>query len=394
MFNQYTYGLGTAKSCIRELFEFGLQRAAVVGRENVFDFSIGNPSIPAPASVNAAAIDIIQNEDSLLVHGYSSAPGFMDAREAVAKELADRTGTAVSGNDLYFTCGAAPALIAVCSALHVNNDTEILGIAPFFPEYRPFIESTGSKFVYVPADTKEFQIDLEKLEAMINANTQAVIINSPNNPSGVVFSKETLTKVAEILTKKSEEFGRPVYLISDEPYRELVYDGVEVPWVPSVYKDTIVCYSYSKSLSLPGERIGYVYIPAGMTDAKEVFATVAGASRVLGHVCPPTLIQRVVARCAYEKPDLAAYDENRKVLYNGLKEIGYECAKPDGAFYLFVKAPGGDGKAFSEKCKEYNLLVVPSDDFGVEGYFRLCYCVSKDMIERSLPVFAEVLKTY
>lgn len=392
MVNQYTYGLGTAKSCIRELFDFGLQRAAIVGKENVFDFSIGNPSIPAPAAVNAAAMDILQNEDSLLVHGYSSAPGFMDAREALAKELAERTGTAISGSDLYFTCGAAPALIAVCKALHLDENTEILGIAPFFPEYRPFIESTGSKFVYVPADTKDFQIDLVTLEKMINKNTQAVIINSPNNPSGVVFSKETLEKVADILTKKSAEFGKPIYLISDEPYRELVYDGVEVPWVPSIYKDTLVCYSYSKSLSLPGERIGYVYVPAGATDAKAVFAAVAGAARVLGHVCPPTLIQRVVARCAYEKPDLVAYDENRKLLYNGLKEIGYECAKPDGAFYLFAKAPGGDGKAFSEKCKQHDLLVVPSDDFGVEGYFRLCYCVSKEMIEKALPVFAKVFK--
>ncbi len=392
MYNQYRYGLGTASSCIRELFEYGLQQAAVVGKENVYDFSLGNPSIPAPVAVNAAAVDIIQHEDSLLVHGYSSAPGFADARDAVAKELAERTGTEIHGSDLYFTCGAAPALIAVCSALHIDANTEILGIAPFFPEYRPFIESTGSKFVYVPADTEQFQIDLQTLERMINPNTQAVIINSPNNPSGVVFSKETLQKVADILTRKSQEFGKPIYLISDEPYRELVYDGVEVPWVPSIYQDTIVCYSYSKSLSLPGERIGYIYVPKNMTDAKAVFATIAGASRVLGHVCPPTLIQRVVARCAYEKPDLEAYDTNRKLLYQGLKKIGYECANPDGAFYLFAKAPGGDAKAFSEKCKQKNLLVVPSDDFGVKGYFRLCYCVSKEMIEKALPIFAEVFE--
>ncbi len=387
MYNKYNYALGSARSCIRELFEFGLQRAAIVGRENVYDFSLGNPSIPAPKAVNEAIVDILNTEDSLLVHGYSSAPGFMDAREAVAAELSERTGTAVSGNDLFFTCGAAPALIAVCKALHIDSETEILGIAPFFPEYRPFIESTGSKFVYVPADTKNFQIDLAALEAMINKNTQAVIINSPNNPSGVVFSKETLEKVADILARKSEELGKPVYLISDEPYRELVYDGAEVPWVPSIYKDTFVCYSYSKSLSLPGERIGYVYVPAGMTDARELFAAIAGAARVMGHVCPPTLVQRAVARCTHEKPDLAAYDENRKLLYNGLREIGYECAKPDGAFYLFAKAPGGDAKAFSEKCKKYDLLVVPSEDFGVDGYFRLCYCVSKETIIGALPLF-------
>ncbi len=387
MYNKYNYALGSARSCIRELFEFGLQRAAIVGRENVYDFSLGNPSIPAPKAVNEAIVDILNTEDSLLVHGYSSAPGFMDAREAVAAELSERTGTAVSGNDLFFTCGAAPALIAVCKALHIDSETEILGIAPFFPEYRPFIESTGSKFVYVPADTKNFQIDLAALEAMINKNTQAVIINSPNNPSGVVFSKETLEKVADILARKSEELGKPVYLISDEPYRELVYDGAEVPWVPSIYKDTFVCYSYSKSLSLPGERIGYVYVPAGMTDARELFAAIAGAARVMGHVCPPTLVQRAVARCTHEKPNLAAYDENRKLLYNGLREIGYECAKPDGAFYLFAKAPGGDAKAFSEKCKKYDLLVVPSEDFGVDGYFRLCYCVSKETIIGALPLF-------
>ncbi len=392
MYNKYNYALGSARSCIRELFEFGLQRAAIVGRENVYDFSLGNPSIPAPKAVNEAIVDILNTEDSLLVHGYSSAPGFMDAREAVAAELSERTGTAVSGNDLFFTCGAAPALIAVCKALHIDSETEILGIAPFFPEYRPFIESTGSKFVYVPADTKNFQIDLAALEAMINKNTQAVIINSPNNPSGVVFSKETLEKVADILARKSEELGKPVYLISDEPYRELVYDGAEVPWVPSIYKDTFVCYSYSKSLSLPGERIGYVYVPAGMTDARELFAAIAGAARVMGHVCPPTLVQRAVARCTHEKPNLAAYDENRKLLYNGLREIGYECAKPDGAFYLFAKAPGGDAKAFSEKCKKYDLLVVPSEDFGVDGYFRLCYCVSKETIIGALPLFKKAFE--
>ncbi len=393
MYNQYSYRLGSETSGIREIFEYGLQQAAIVGKENVFDFSLGNPSIPAPTSVNAAIMDMIQNEDSLLIHGYSSAPGFLDARNAVAKELAERTGTNIQGTDLYFTCGAAPALVSVCKALHIDQHTEILGIAPFFPEYRPFVESTGSRFAYVPADTKDFQIDLKTLESMIHEHTQAVIINSPNNPSGVVFRKETLEQVAAILTKKSAEFGKPIYLISDEPYRELVYDGIEVPWVPSIYKDTIVCYSYSKSLSLPGERMGYIYIPSDMTDAKEVFAAVAGASRVMGHVCSPTLIQRVVARCAYEKPDLEAYDNNRKLLYHGLKKIGYECAYPDGAFYLFVKAPGGDAVAFSEKCKQKNLLVVPSDDFGVKGYFRLCYCVAKETIEKSLPIFEEVFSS-
>ncbi|NCB50787.1 MAG: pyridoxal phosphate-dependent aminotransferase [Clostridia bacterium] len=390
MFNEYTYGLGTTRSCIRELFDYGLKQAAIVGKENVYDFSIGNPSIPAPQKVNEAIIDIVSTEDSLLVHGYTSAPGIEELRTAVAEELAGRMGVEIKLSNLFFTCGAAPALTATLKALHIGPETEILAIAPFFPEYRPFVEGTGSKFRFVPANTKTFQIDFESLEAMVNKNTQAVIVNTPNNPSGVVFSRETLKKLGEILGKKSAEFGHPVYLISDEPYRELVYGDIEVPWVPSIYKDTIVCYSYSKSLSLPGERIGYVCIQDQVTDGKALFAAVAGAARVSGHVCPPSLIQRAVAICAYEKPDLEAYDANRTLLYEGLKKIGYECAKPDGAFYLLVKAPGGDAYAFSEKAKYKNLLIVPSDDFGVPGYFRLCYCVSSETITKSLPVFAEV----
>jgi len=390
MFNEYTYGLGTTRSCIRELFDYGLKQAAIVGKENVFDFSIGNPSIPAPKKVNESIIDIVRTEDSLKVHGYTSAPGLEELRMAVAEELTGRMGMEIKPSNLFFTCGAAPALTATLKALHIGPETEILAIAPFFPEYRPFTEGTGSKFRFVPANTKTFQIDFESLEAMVNKNTQAVIVNTPNNPSGVVFSRETLMRLGEILGKKAAEFGHPIYLISDEPYRELVYGDVEVPWVPSIYKDTIVCYSYSKSLSLPGERIGYVCVPDQVTDAKALFAAIAGASRVSGHVCPPSLIQRAVARCAWEKPDLEAYDANRILLYEGLKKIGYECAKPDGAFYLLVKAPGGDANAFSEKAKYKNLLIVPSDDFGVPGYFRLCYCVSRETIERSLPIFAEV----
>jgi len=389
MYNQFTYGLGTAKSCIRELFEYGMQQAAIVGKENVFDFSIGNPSIPAPESVNEAIISITQNTDSLLLHGYTSAAGYNGVREAVAAELTERMGMVIRPQNLTFTCGAAPALVSVLKALNIDSESEILAIAPFFPEYRPFTLGSGSVFRYVPADTKSFQIDMDKLESMLNEHTQAVIVNSPNNPSGVVFSRETLDKLGKLLEKYGVKFGHPIYLISDEPYRELVYGGAEVPWVPSVYKNTIVCYSYSKSLSLPGERIGYVCVPDCVEDSAELFAAIAGAARAIGHVCPPSLIQRVITECAREMPDLKAYDENRGLLYDGLKKIGYECAKPDGAFYLFVKAPGGDAKAFSEKCKKKNLLVVPSDDFGVEGYFRLCYCVSRDKIERSLPVFAE-----
>lgn len=392
MYNKYTYGLGTTRSCIRELFEYGLKQAAIVGKENVYDFSLGNPSIPSPKKVNESIIDIVEHEDSLAVHSYTSAPGYDGVRKAVAEDLTARMGMEIKPSNLYFTCGAAPALVTVMRALNVDSATEVLAVAPFFPEYRPFVEGTGNVFKYVPADTKDFQIDLASLENMLTAHTQAVIINSPNNPSGVVFSRETLEKLAAILTKKSEQFGHPIYLVSDEPYRELVYGGAVVTWVPSVYKDTIVCYSYSKSLSLPGERLGYICIPDQLTDAKEIYAACAGAARVIGSVCAPSLIQKVVARCAGERPDLEAYEVNRTILYEGLKKIGYECAKPDGAFYLFVKAPGGDAKAFSDKAKAQNLLIVPSDDFGVEGYFRLSYCVAKKTIEDSLPIFAQIFE--
>lgn len=389
MFNKMAYGLGSVRSYIREVFEYGRQQAKIVGEENVFDYSLGNPSIPAPEKVNESIINTLKTESSIKVHGYTSGPGDDCIREAVAKNLTERFGKVIRPANLFFTCGAAPALMTALTAL-ACEDSEVIAIAPFFPEYKPFIESSGNKFVMVPADTTSFQIDLAALESLVNEHTQAIIINSPNNPSGVVFSKETLEKVGAILGAAAEKYGHPIYIIADEPYRELVYDGVEVPFIPNVYKDTIVCYSWSKSLSLPGERIGYVMVADDVTDSKELFAAVAGAARMLGHVCAPSLIQRAVAECCAIMPDLEAYDVNRNLLYNGLTEIGYECAKPQGAFYLFVKAPGGDAMAFAEKAKKKNLLIVPSDSFGVPGYFRLSYCVSKEMIERSLPAFKEV----
>ena len=389
MFNKTAYGLGSVRSYIREVFEYGRQQAKIVGEENVFDYSLGNPSIPAPEQVNESIINTLKTESSIKVHGYTSGPGDDCIREAVAKNLTERFGKVIRPANLFFTCGAAPALMTALTAL-ACEDSEVIAIAPFFPEYKPFIESSGNKFVMVPADTTSFQIDLAALESLVNEHTQAIIINSPNNPSGVVFSKETLEKVGAILGAAAEKYGHPIYIIADEPYRELVYDGVEVPFIPNVYKDTIVCYSWSKSLSLPGERIGYVMVADDVTDSKELFAAVAGAARMLGHVCAPSLIQRAVAECCGIMPDLEAYDVNRNLLYNGLTEIGYECAKPQGAFYLFVKAPGGDAMAFAEKAKKKNLLIVPSDSFGVPGYFRLSYCVSKEMIERSLPAFKEV----
>ena len=389
MFNKTAYGLGSVRSYIREVFEYGRQQAKIVGEENVFDYSLGNPSIPAPEKVNESIINIINTESSIKVHGYTSGPGDDCIRQAVAKNLTERFGKVIRPANLFFTCGAAPALMTALTAL-ACEDSEVIAIAPFFPEYKPFIESSGNKFVMVPADTTNFQIDLAALESLVNEHTQAIIINSPNNPSGVVFSKETLEKVGAILGAAAEKYGHPVYIIADEPYRELVYDGVEVPFIPNVYKDTIVCYSWSKSLSLPGERIGYVLVADDVTDAPELTAAVAGAARMLGHVCAPSLIQKAVALCCDIMPDLEAYDVNRNLLYNGLTEIGYECAKPQGAFYLFVKAPGGGAMAFAEKAKKKNLLIVPSDSFGVPGYFRLSYCVSKEMIERSLPTFKEV----
>ncbi len=389
MFNKTAYGLGSVSSYIREVFEYGRQQAKIVGEENVFDYSLGNPSIPAPEKVNETIINILNTESSIKVHGYTSGPGDDSIREAVAKNLTERFGKVIRPANLFFTCGAAPALMTALTAL-ACEDSEVIAIAPFFPEYKPFIESSGNKFVMVPADTTSFQIDMAALESLVNEHTQAIIVNSPNNPSGVVFSQETLEKVGAILGAAAEKYGHPIYIIADEPYRELVYDGVEVPFIPNVYKDTIVCYSWSKSLSLPGERIGYVLVPDDATDSAELFAAVAGAARMLGHVCAPSLIQRAVAACCDIMPDLEAYDVNRNLLYNGLTEIGYECAKPQGAFYLFVKAPGGDAMAFAEKAKKKNLLIVPSDSFGVPGYFRLSYCVSKEMIERSLPAFKEV----
>ena len=395
MVNQTCHQLGTAPSVIRELFAYGLQQAAVVGKENVFDYSLGNPSIPAPAKVNQAICDIIHEVDSIQIHGYSMAAGFDAARQAIADNLNQRFALGVKASELFLTCGAAPALISVIKALAVTPDSEIMAVAPFFPEYRPFVESNGAKLVVVPADTKAFQIDLSALEQRISPNTQGIIINSPNNPSGVVYTRQTLQALADLLTRKGEEYGHPIYIIADEPYRELVYGNVEVPFIPTIYPNTIVCYSYSKSLSLPGERIGYVYVPAFAADSAAVYAAVAGAARAMGHVCPPTLMQLVIARCADEMPDLAAYDENRTLLYNALTEMGYSCAKPDGAFYLFVKAPNGDANAFSQKAKlEHNLLVVPGDGFGCPGYLRLSYCVSNEMIRRSLPAFKAMMESY
>ena len=390
MLNKTAYSLGANRSVIRDLFEYGCSRAAIVGAENVFDYSLGNPSIPSPREVNDTIRAILDDTDSLQIHGYTSAIGDIACRKAISDDLNARFDAGSKPEEFFIGSGAAPELIAVLRALAVE-DGEILAIAPYFPEYKPFAEANGLKFRVVPADVPGFQIRMDALEEMLSPNTQAIIINSPNNPSGVVYTRETIEKLAELLNRKSAEFGHPIYIISDEPYRELVY-GVETPWIPGIYDNTVVCYSYSKSLSLPGERIGYVYVPGKCADSKALYAAVAGAARACGHVCAPSLWQKVIARCAHLRPDLEAYDRNRKALYEGLTAMGYEMAKPDGAFYLFIKAPGGDAVAFSEKAKQQDLLLVPGDGFGCPGYFRICYCVSYDKIVRSLPVFRKLIE--
>ena len=390
MINEHAYALGANRSCIRDLFEYGCQRAAIVGRENIYDYSLGNPSIPAPEAVNETIREILSDTDSLAIHGYTSAVGDLACRKAIADDLNDRFDAGVGPENLFIGCGAAPELTAVFSALAVPGG-EILAIAPYFPEYKPFAESAGLIFKVVPPDVPGFQIDLAAVETLLTPNTQAVIINSPNNPSGVVYTRETLCALSDLLTKKSQEFGHPIYIVSDEPYRELAY-GVSVPFLPNIYPNTVICYSYSKSLSLPGERIGYVLVPSQAADSRSLYAAITGASRAHGHVCAPSLWQKVIARCTHLRPDLEAYDCNRRTLYEALTEMGYEMAKPDGAFYLFIKAPGGDAVAFSEKAKQKDLLLVPGDGFGCPGYFRICYCVSLEMIRKSLPVFRELIK--
>ena len=393
MLNERAYALGANRSVIRDLFEYGNARAAIVGRENIYDYSIGNPSIPSPKEVNETIRQVLEDTDTLLVHGYTSAAGDYDTRKAISDDLNARYGVSTMPENFFITCGAAPGLVSVFRAMAVPGG-EILAIAPYFPEYKPFVEEAGLTFRVVPADMEAFQINFDALKKMINHNTQAIILNSPNNPSGVVYTAETLKKLRRIITDKIMDIGKSIYIISDEPYRELAYDGVEVPFIPSIYSDTIVCYSYSKSLSLPGERIGYVYVPERCTESKRLYAAIAGAARASGHVCAPSLWQKVIARCTHLRPDLEAYDRNRKLLYEGLTALGYETAKPDGAFYLFVKAPGGDANYFSELAKQKDLLVVPGDGFGCPGYFRLCYCVSEDMIRRSLPVFEALMKEF
>lgn len=387
MVSEKMLALGSNRSTIRELFEYGKQRAAIVGAENIYDYSLGNPSVPAPVAVNEAIKEILDSETPIAVHGYTSAVGDNATRDAIADNLNRRFGTNYSRDNLYLTCGAAASLLCAFRTVIINEESEVIGIAPFFPEYRAFVESNGGKFTVIPADEEHFQVKFDLLEKAINNNTQAVIINTPNNPSGVVYSEETIIKLAEILDRKSKELGHPIYLISDEPYRELVYSDAGVPFTAKYYKNTIVCYSYSKSLSLPGERIGYVLIPSEADDFTDLFNSIAGAGRSCGYVCAPSLMQKMIAKCADVMPDISSYKKNRDYLYNALTEIGYECADPSGAFYLFVKAPNGNADEFSEIAKKYDLLLVSGSPFGCSTYFRASYCVDYNMIVKSIPAF-------
>ena len=390
MINQAALALGIKRNTIMELADYGRSRAAVVGKENVFDFSIGNPSIPTPEAVHNTLLDILQNMDPLAVHGYTSTMGDPRTRAMVAEDLNKRFGCDAKAEQLLLCCGAAPEVSAACKAL-TTEGAEILVFAPYFPEYKPYIEQAGAIFRVVPADIPNFQLNFAALEEMLSPNTSAVIVNNPNNPVGTVYSLETIEKLAALLERKSAEFGHRIYIIADEPYRELVYEGAEVPFIPLIYPHTVVCYSYSKSLSLPGERLGYIYVPGNAQDSRDLYHAIIGAARAMGHVCAPSLMQLMLARCAHLQPDLETYDRNRKTLVDALTSYGYEMAKADGAFYLFLKAPGGDDRAFSAKAMEKDVLLMPGSDFGCPGYLRLCYCVSYDTVVRSLPIFRELI---
>lgn len=391
--NQRMYELGSKRSVIRELFEFGKKRAAEVGAENVYDFSLGNPSVNPPQIVEDTLIDLLRTEEPTQLHGYTSAQGDLSVRKAIADYIRKTHGVPSDPEFLYMTCGAAASLTITLSAV-CNAGDEVITFKPYFTEYKVFTETAGAKLIGLVSDPETFQPDFEALEGAINEKTAAVLINSPNNPSGVVYSAATVQKLAEILRKASERLGKTIYLITDEPYRELVYGGVEVPYLTKYYKDTIVCYSYSKSLSLPGERIGYIFVNPDAKDARELYLAVCGAGRALGYVCAPSLFQKLIARCQGVTSDVSVYEGNRDLLAGALRKFGLTCVQPDGAFYLFVKVPDGDTDTFCERAKKYNLLLVPGEGFGCDGYVRIAYCVSRDMILRSLPAFEKLAKEY
>ncbi len=391
--NKDMYQLGVEPSVIREIAAFGWERAAIVGDENVMNFTLGNPSVPAPKEVAEAIVKIVQSQDPKDYNSYTPGPGANDTRTAIADNLNKRFGSNFDMNDIYMTCGAAASLSIVLKAITAAPTDEVMVVIPFFPEYTVFIKAQGAKPVLVqPAD--DMTLDPAKIKAAITPNTKAIIINSPNNPSGVIYSKANLEEVAAILKDKEKEYGHPIYLIADEPYRELVYTDEKVTFLPSIYDNTLICYSWSKSLSLPGERIGYIAVPKSVVNHDEIVPAVNGAGRALGYVCAPSIFQQVVRDCVDVEPDLEPYKVNRDILYNGLIELGYNVAEPSGAFYMYIEAPDKDAEAFCKKAMDYDLLMVPGTGFGTSNFMRLSYCVEKEKIEKSLPIFKKLMEDY
>ncbi len=393
MFSEKMVGLGKKRSVIREIFEYGNLRRSEIGAENVFDFSLGNPSIPAPDIVNETMAELIRNKPSVALHGYTSAQGDAGVRKAISEDINFRFGCEAKPELIYMTCGAAASLTITLNAI-CNNGDEVILLAPFFPEYTVFAEKAGATVKVVKNREDDFQIDFKALEKVISAKTKAIIINSPNNPSGAVLNIETIINLSRLLNEKSKEYGTEIFIIADEPYRELVYGNIEVPYIPNYYDNTVVCYSFSKSLSLPGERIGYIFVSPKASNCGDLYAAVCGAGRALGYVCAPSLLQYTVKEVLGKTADISVYDKNRNILYNALTEYGYTAVRPDGAFYLFVKSPEEDANAFCERAKKYEILIVPGDDFGYEGYVRISYCVSTEMIERSLSGFKKLIEEY
>lgn len=387
-------GMVANSSAIRAMFEEGNRLASIYGAENVYDFSLGNPNVAAPKAVKQAILELLEEEDPVTLHGYTNSnSGYADVREAVAKSLNERFGTAFEGKNIIMTVGAAGGLNVILKTL-INPGDEVIAFAPYFGEYRSYTNNYDGVLVEISPNTVNFQPKLDELEEKITAKTKAVIVNTPNNPTGVVYSEETIRKLAAIMEAKQKEYGTEIYLISDEPYRELVYDGTEVPYLTKYYANTIVGYSYSKSLSLPGERIGYLVIPDEAADSETVLAAANVANRILGFVNAPTLQQKIVKKCLNEKTDISYYNRNREALYQGLADCGFTCIKPEGAFYLFVKSPTADEKEFCAAGKKYNILMVPGSSFACPGYVRLAYCVSYETIVNSLPKFAALAKEY
>lgn len=393
MISKEMENIGKNSSAIREIFEYGNKRKKEIGVQNVFDFSLGNPSIPAPQKLNDTILSLLNDRSSVELHGYTSAAGDANVREKIAGNITKRFGTVANKEDIYITCGAAASLTITLNAI-CNPGDEIIVLAPFFPEYKIFAKKSGAEVVEVPCRQQDFQIDFSSLEKAITKKTKGIIVNSPNNPTGVVFSEETIKKLSDLLNEKQKEFSTTIFIIADEPYRELVYGGVNVPYIPNYYDNTIVCYSYSKSLSLPGERIGYIFVPKTVAKNTSVYDAVCGAGRCLGYVCAPSLLQQVVGICVDETSDISQYEKNRDLLYNSLVDMGYSAIKPEGAFYLFLKSLEPDAKAFCQRAKKHELLLVPSDSFGCNGYVRIAYCVDYNVIEKSLSAFQKLINDY